>query len=214
MSQVTDAPPRFRTVADLLRELGDIPADRVRLRPEPGTATERDVIEIEARENRLCELIDGVLVEKTVGFDESLVAAKLVQKLMNFAEAGDLGRVTTTGGMIRLLPHQVRIPDVGFFARRKLPKNRSRKPIPDVVPDLAVEILSKGNSKGEMDRKLREYFEAGTRLVWFIDPRTRSARVCTSPKEMTRLQGGESLDGGDLLPGFTLSLLDLFACLD
>ena len=214
MSQVIDAPPRYRTVADLLHELGDIPADRVRLRPAPGTATERDVIEIEAREKRLCELIDGVLVEKTVGFDESLVAAALSRHLGNFVEAGNLGLVAGSDGMIRLLPDQVRIPDVGYFSRQSLPKKRSREPIPAIIPDLAVEILSKGNSKGEMDRKLREYFQAGVRLVWLIDPRTRTARVFTSPKEMRRLKEDESLDGGDVLPGFVLPLCRLFDCLE
>ena len=65
----TKTPP-LATIADLLAKLGNIPPSRVRLRPFPGTATEQDVIDIEAREGRLCELVDGVLVVKTVGFDE------------------------------------------------------------------------------------------------------------------------------------------------
>src|SRR5206468_1626606 len=82
-------------------------------------------------------------------------------------------------------------------------------PILDRAPDLAVEVLSKGNTRAEMDRKLREYFAAGVRLVWLIDPKTRTARVHTSPEEMTRLGEGDTLDGGDVLPGFALPLRDL-----
>jgi hypothetical protein len=63
-----------QTLADLLASLGGISAARVRLRPFPGTATERDVIAIHDRENRLCELVDGTLVEKVMGFDESIYA--------------------------------------------------------------------------------------------------------------------------------------------
>ena len=62
---------RFLSVADLLHHLGDVPAGRVRLEPVPGTATEHDVVTVHDRENRLCELVDGVLVEKVMGFDES-----------------------------------------------------------------------------------------------------------------------------------------------
>jgi hypothetical protein len=67
MIKVIARTPKVRTVADLLKRLGDIPPERVWFRPVPGTATEQDVLNIEAHQNRLCELVDGVLVEKTVG---------------------------------------------------------------------------------------------------------------------------------------------------
>lgn len=66
-----------RTLADLLHRLGDIPASRVLIDPPLGTATEKDVIAVHARDGRLCELVDGTLVEKTMGFDESRVAIEL-----------------------------------------------------------------------------------------------------------------------------------------
>ena len=71
MSLATLAPPAILTVADLLEGAGDIPLDRIRMQPPPGTATEEDVIAIHSREKRLCELVDGTLVEKPMGFDES-----------------------------------------------------------------------------------------------------------------------------------------------
>jgi hypothetical protein len=67
------------TVSELLHQLGDIPPERVRLQPPPGTATEADVVAVHNREERLCELIDGVLVEKTIGYYESYIAATLIR---------------------------------------------------------------------------------------------------------------------------------------
>ena len=212
MSQATEAPPRFRTVAELLHRLGDIPPERVRLRPTPGEATERDLLK---PDGRLCELVEGVLVEKAMGYDESLLAIELAMTLAAFVKRHRLGEVTGADGTMRLMPGLVRIPDIAFISRRHLPKKgEPRHPIPDLAPDLAVEILSKANTKAEMKRKLREYFDAGVRLVWLIDPKTRTALVHTSPKASTKLVGGQSLGGGDVLPGFAVSLAELFECLD
>jgi Uma2 family endonuclease len=86
--------------------------------------------------------------------------------------------------------------------------------VPELVPDLAVEILSEGNTPAEMRRKRREYFKAEVRLVWQIDPRTRTAAVYTDPERHETLSETRALDGGDVLPGFTLTLRDLFAELD
>ena len=61
-----------------------------------------------------------------------------------------------------------------------------------------------------MERKLREYFEAGTRLVWFVYPKSRTARAYLSPRRFTRLTEDQTLDGGDVLPGFTVTLRELF----
>jgi hypothetical protein len=69
MAQTTIAPPNIRTLADLRKRLGNIPLDRIRFHPAPGTATEKDVVEVEERENVSCELIDGTLVEKALGFE-------------------------------------------------------------------------------------------------------------------------------------------------
>jgi Uma2 family endonuclease len=212
MSLATEAPPKFRTVAELLHRLGDISPERVRLQPTPGSATERDLLK---PEGRLCELVDGTLVEKTMGYDESMLAVELASLLLAFVKRHRLGEVTGADGTFRLMPGLVRIPDIAFTSRARLPKkSEPRQPIPDLAPDLAVEVLSRSNTKKEMARKLREYFAVGVRLVWFIDPRDRSALVYTLPTRKTKLVESQSLDGGDVLPGFTLSLRELFECLD
>ena len=112
-------------------------------------------------------------------------------------------------------PGQVRIPDVCFISRDRFPGGKiSDVPIPSLVPDLAVEILSPGNTPGEMVRKLRDYFNAGVRLVWYIDPRSRTANVYTALDKGQTLTEAGVLDGGEVLPGFQLPLQELFSGLE
>jgi Uma2 family endonuclease len=210
MSQATIASPNIRTLADLRQRLGGIPLERIWFRPAPGTATEKDVIQAEERENRLCELVDGTLVEKAMGFDESRVAVQLLYLIMSYLDRNDLGICVGADGMMRIAPGLVRIPDVSFIAWDRLPGRESpREPIPDLAPDLAVEVLSEGNTKAEMARKVREYFEAGVSLVWLIDPRKRTARVYSTPGKSALVRADQALDGGAVLPGFVLRLSDL-----
>jgi len=84
------------------------------------------------------------------------------------------------------------------------------EPIPNLAPDLAVEVLSEGSTLGEMERKLHDYFAAGTRLAWVIEPATRMAEACSSPHQCTLVAEDGVLDGVDLLPGFELPLRTVF----
>lgn len=212
MSRAIEAPPRFETVADLLHQLGDIPSERVRLRPTPGQATERDLLEPGAK---LCELIDGTLVEKTMGAVESMLNYELGLFLGAFVKRHRLGIMLGTDGMVRLMPGRVRLPDTCFISWDRMPGRKApTASILDLAPDLVVEVLSKSNTRAEMKRKLREYFEAGVRLVWLIDPKRRTVVVHTSPRALTKLGGDQTLDGGEVLPGFALPLAELFECLD
>jgi Uma2 family endonuclease len=202
------------TLADLLERLG-VPAKRVRYCPAPGTATEADVLRNERRENRLCELVDGVLVEKPMGYSESLLAVELARLIKNFVLPLNLGVVSGSDGMIRLFPGLVRIPDVAFSSWQRFPDGQVPKdPIPDLVPDLAIEVLSESNTPAEMTRKLQEYFAAGVRLVWIVDPDVRTVAVHTSPGQLVVLGESDAIDGGAVLPGFSLELRDLSSDLD
>lgn len=199
------------TVADLLERLGGIPASRVRLHPAPGTAREEDVVWAHAHEDRLCELVDGVLVEKAMGYFESRLAVVLGYLLETFLERHPLGIVAGEAGMMRITHRQVRIPDVSFVSWDRLPGGHvPREPIPDLVPDLAVEILSEGNTAAEMKRKVAEYFAAGARLVWLVYPDARAVEVFKSPGRSIRLGVTGTLDGGRVLPGFSLSVREWF----
>jgi Uma2 family endonuclease len=204
-----------RTLADVLRELGAISPRRIRYHPAPGTATEKDVIRIRDRERRLFELVDGVLVEKVMGYWESLLAIELASLLRNFANPRKLGRVAGEAGMLRLSPGLVRIPDLSFISRARLAGyRRLHPPILPLAPDLAIEVLSEGNTPREMARKVSEYFASGCRLLWLIDPRKRTVAVYTSPAEPVTLAEKQTLTGGDVLPGFRLPLRKLFGVMD
>ncbi|KAJ3066891.1 hypothetical protein HK102_007537 [Quaeritorhiza haematococci] len=200
-----------QTVAELLKRLGDVPASRVRLVPTPGTATERDVIEAHDLDKSLCELVDGVLVEKAMGSEESGWAALLIIYLGGYVLRHDLGKVFAPDGPVKLAPGLVRLPDVSFISWERYPKDLSRGEIPAVAPDLAVEILSKSNTRREMARKLDEYFRAGVRLVWYVDPKAREVRVYESPAAPVVLTAADVLEGGAVLPGFRLPLAEWFA---
>ena len=200
------------TLADMLEHLGGIPPSRIRMYPFPGTATDKDVLEAERRFGRICELVDGVLVEKTMGYLESMVASTINRLVGNFVHEHDLGIVLGEAGTLKILPDQVRIPDVCFISWDRFPNRQlPPEPIPALAPDLAVEVLSEGNTEREMERKLRDYFSAGVRLVWYIDPKTRSARVYTSPDNCALVDENGVLPGGDVLPGFGLPMKELFA---
>jgi Uma2 family endonuclease len=205
----------LETVAELLERLGGIPAHRVRWKPYPGTATEKDVITAEAAlDKRLCELIDGTLVEKAVGQYESRLALLIGHYLETYLEQEkhDLGICYGADAMLRIVPGRVRLPDVSFVSWDKLPNRElPAEPIANLVPDLAVEVLSESNTPREMENKRREYFRGGARLVWEIDPKTQSARVYTDPDTFQEISPDGGLDGGDVLPGFVLPLKRLFA---
>jgi Uma2 family endonuclease len=201
------------TLAELIERLGDIPLHRIRMKPLPGTATEEDVIAAaEAPRKRLCELVDGVLVEKAMGSTESLLGGMIVQMMWNFVAGKDLGVVLPGDGMLRLMPGLVRIPDVSFIPWDSIPGGEfGHAPIASYIPDLAVEVLSESNTRKEIQRKLKDYFLTGTRLVWIIQPKTQTAQVYTSPDKFRRVAKNGELHGDPVLPGFVLSLADVFA---
>jgi Uma2 family endonuclease len=203
------------TVSDLQERFGPIPFRRIRQEPAPGAATEQDAIDIRTHEKRLYELVDGVLVEKTMGLQEAFLAAWLLRFVGDFVQTGDLGIVLGPDGMARLAPGLIRIPDVSFIGWDRFPGKRiPAEPMLPFSPHLAIEVLSPGNTRQEMQRKLVEYFDSGSTLVWYVDPRSRTIRVFTSPEAVSTLSEGETLGGGKLLPGFQLPVSKVFEQLE
>ena len=202
---------RPTTVADLIESLGDIPLARVRLDPPPGQATEADLLRLLDNKDSLCELVDGTLVEKAMGAKESFLAMWIGFRLLEYLQGNDLGGVTGPDGPLRLRDRLVRIPDVAFLRWENVPPDDELPPIPDLAPDLAVEVISPSNTVKEMARKRREYFRAGTQFVWHVYADRMEVEVYTSPARFRTLGLADALDGGDLLPGFRMPLADLFA---
>ena len=211
MSEVVETSGTNWTAVDLVQRFGAIPISRLRGEPAPGSASEEDVVRIHDREGRLYELIDRTLVEKTMGTYESYVALCIARILANFAIAHDLGIVLGADGMVRLAPGLVRIPDVSFVSWARLPGRKiPDQAIADLVPDLAVEVISSGNTREEMDRKRIEYFAAGVRLVWYVYPATREIHVYSTPDQLRVAPATQSIDGGEVLPGLTMVVGEVF----
>ncbi|HEV3002988.1 MAG TPA: Uma2 family endonuclease [Pirellulales bacterium] len=199
------------TVADLLELFGPIPAHRIATSPPPGMATEEDAVEAAERKDRHYELVQGVMLEKTMGLFESYLAGLLIGLLNDFVTKRRLGMVTGEAGMLKLAPGLIRIPDVAFISRRRLAGRRVKGvKVPELAPDLAIEVLSEGNTEREMSQKLDDYFGAGVRLVWYFDPVAETVSVYTSRHAVTVLRAGDTLGGGEVLPGFTLPLAGFF----
>jgi Uma2 family endonuclease len=206
------------TVADMLRDLGDIPPERVLASPAPGTVTFEQMVEVnDRRRGPVYEWVDGTLVEKPMGQFEGWVTFIILGQFDRYLEAHDIGMIYTPDVVMHILPGIGRAPDVSFLSWASLPGGkpppRSDK-VPAVVPDLAVEVLSANNTKAEMARKRDEYFRGGVRLVWEIDPRQRTVRVYTAADQFRDLTAADTLTGDPVLPGFTLPLAQLFAELD
>ncbi len=200
------------TAGDIFRRFGPIPIGRIRLDPPPGSATEDDVVAIRDREKRLYELVDGILVEKAMGWNEARLASDIGAALNNFVKPRKLGIVVGADGMYRLNPGLVRLPDVSFLSRDRVPGGRTpRVSVCPLIPNIAVEVLSKGNTKKEMAEKLLDYFGCGVEIVWYVDPAKLTARVFTSPDDSQLLREKHALDGGTVLPGFVLPLRELFS---
>jgi Uma2 family endonuclease len=193
------------TLGDLARRLGDISPDRIRAFPFPGTATVAD-----AAKTKRCELIDGVLVEKTVGLQESEIGAFLIASLFNFVLERNLGTVAGENGMVEISPNQVRAPDVAFFTHERRNRSTGEAAIPAVVPNLAVEVLSRSNTAAEMDRKVREYFQAGVESVWMVDRRTETIRVYSDARTFVALGMEDTLKGEPTLPGYSIAVSRIF----
>ena len=204
------------TLPDALRRLGDVPPSRILWTPRPGTATEKDLLRCLDREpKRLVELIDGTLVEKPMGKKEAMLAGWILTLLNIFVVPRRLGYVAGEAGPIRMTTKRTRMPDVWFIARTSLPDGvDDEATVADYPPDLVVEVLSKSNSKREIAQKLREYFAVGCKLAWVVDRKKQIVAVYTDPDTAVTLGVGDTLTGGEVLPGFAVLVADIFGYLD
>lgn len=182
---------------------------------EGATVTPEDLLRMS--DERLYELVDGRLVEKQMGGRSYLAATRLAIALGNWAAHADSGG--ERGSVIveatyRCFPHDpgmVRRPDVSFISRERLAPERMPAGHITVAPDLAVEVVSPHEVVYELDRKIGDYFQAGVRRVWVLNPDRRIARVHRPDGVIDELGGDAELTGeGDVLPGFGCSLGSVF----
>ena len=157
------------------------------------------------------ELVGGRVVEMTPGgADHGETGVRVGAELLAYARAKNLGRVygADTGFVLRRGPDTVRAPDAAFV--RKERALRTRKFF-DGAPDLAVEVLSPGDTQAEIRERVADFLAAGTARVWVLDPASRTATVHWPDGTARHVAEGGWLDGEDLLPGLRIELAPLFA---
>jgi Uma2 family endonuclease len=151
---------------------------------------------------RVCEPPGGV---------HGKIAGSIVAHLHNHVERLGLGTVLVEAGyVLQRGPDTVRGPDVSFVSLARLPPEQIPEQFIPGAPDLAVEILSPSSRWSEVEEKIADYFAAGARLVWVVDPGERRAIVRYPDRPPRVVAAGESLDGEDVVPGFALALAELF----
>lgn len=166
--------------------------------------------------DRLYEVVDGQFVEPTpMGILESIVANFLNRAILfHFAATREMGWVVLEGiFLLSISPKRQRRPDLAFVSYERWPRERGLPQTAawEVIPDLAVEVISPGNSAIEILEKLDDYFRAGVRRVWVIYPRQGFIQDFRAFDQLAVLRSGDTLEGGDVLPGFKIKLADLFS---
>jgi Uma2 family endonuclease len=159
------------------------------------------------------ELVRGRVVrEPPAGMDHGRLASRIDRLIGSFLDRHSLGEVFTadTGFVLFEKPPTVRAPDVAFVSRDRLPPPEESIGFGRLAPDLAVEIVSPSNTAAEVLDKVADYLEAGTRLVWIVEPGRRSVTEYRSRNEIRLLQGDDELLGHDVLPGFSLKIAEIF----
>lgn len=161
-----------------------------------------------------CELVRGKLIRyMPAGNLHGIIALKIGRIIGNFVDEHNLGVVVAaeTGFRISKNPDTVRAPDSAFIGNEKLAKHGiSEKFFPD-APDLAVEVVSPGDKKKDIEEKVQDYLSAGVKLIWTIYPQKQIVVVHRQSKVVSILFENDELEGEDVLPNFRYSLEKLFA---
>jgi Uma2 family endonuclease len=176
----------------------------------PALMTADDLLHAHIPDKR-AELVRGVLiVHEPAGSMHGLVAMNLGVELSVFAKRTGVGKVfaAETGFKLASDPDTVRAPDVAFITGERLPPAETTG-YPALSPDLVVEVLSPGDRPGEVLAKVADWLNAGTRLVWIVDPLRRLARVYRQDGSVAFVTTNEALDGEDVVPGFSCRLASI-----
>ena len=162
----------------------------------------------------LYEIIDGERVALVHNAYGAWIVSRLAFPLANFTRAKQLGWSINHALFHMPAPiNRDRRPDVAFVSYDRWAKDR---PIPrtdnawNVVPNLAVEVVSPTDSAEELELKVAEYFRAGVQLVWVVYPMQSKIHVYQAPTQIGVLTNADTLDGGSVVPGFRLALAGLF----
>jgi Uma2 family endonuclease len=168
--------------------------------PDPGDGKKRELVRGE------------VVVMPGPGVEHGEVQVNVAFAIKSFLVANKLGRVVTESGVVtERNDDTVRGPDVSYYSKERLPLDKRVVKYNDQPPDLCVEVVSPSNTMRQLKAKAKEYLFAGVRMVWIVDPEDRTVTIVTDPLESRTLEAEATLDGGDVLPGFSCKVSDLFA---
>lgn len=158
------------------------------------------------------ELVKGeIIVMPNPGVEHGEIQVNIASLIWTFLRKNKIGRVVTESGVVTERDDDsVRGPDVSYYSKERLPLLRQVVKYNDLPPDLCVEVVSPSNTKKELRTKIQEYFTVGVRMVWILEPEDRSVTVLTSPSEGRTLYDDSELGGGEVLPGFTCKVSELF----
>ena len=161
------------------------------------------------------ELIKGDLIKVSPppGHEHGLVAMNIAGPLYEYAKKNNLGKVyaAETGYLLEENPDTVRAADASFITRERIEKAGIVQGYWKGAPDLAVEVVSPGDTVRRIEGKVAEWLESGTRLVWIVSPKLRNVTAYRSLTEVSVLTENDTLDGGDVLQGFRMSVSEIFA---
>lgn len=168
-------------------------------------------------DNVAFELVDGTLVERNMGLESSEIAGRIIVLLGLFLRTRPLGRLFLPDAGFQCFsddPNKVLRPDVSFIRAGRLPGNKTPKGWGRIAPDLVVEVISPNDIADEVEEKITRWLNAGVALVWVVYPSTRTVRIHrprTSPHgRVSDLTDADTLSGGDVLPGFTCFVREIF----
>lgn len=164
-------------------------------------------------DGRRFELLDGVLVEMPpTAPPHDFARNNIAYELTTFVRAHRSGYVFSgdTGYILRRNPDSVRAPDVSFITRERIPDGRFSAGYSEIMPDLAIEVVSPNDTAAEVERKAMEWLAAGVRLVLVVYPATRSVFAYRSPTDVRRFTEADTLDAEPVLPGFSCPVARLF----
>ncbi len=159
------------------------------------------------------ELVKGELRKMSPsGGEHGAVVAKATLIIYRHVDSNDLGICfgAETGFKISSGPDTVRAPDVAFVRRERIPESGIPKNFWQLVPDLVVEVVSPGDTYGEVEEKVEEWLAAGARAVWVLNPKRRGVSVYRSMTDVTRLSENDELDGEEVVSGFRCKVSELF----
>ena len=159
------------------------------------------------------ELVRGELRTMAPGnFEHGAVGINLSTPMAMHNRAHDLGVVVAaeTGFILGRDPDTVRAPDIAFVSKKKIEASGIPKTFYPGAPDIAVEVVSPGNTINEVDEKVQDWLDAGAQLVWVVNPRQRNVTAYAASAKPVILSENDILDGGEVFPGFAIKVNELF----